>query len=147
MKIAELLLSALALLSLILRLVFPGSSEVFSTIAFLALSLFYLSGSVFLFNGLPVAGSAFAAVGAKRIGWAVAAGAVFALALIGILSALDFWKLAPFLWTLGMMLLVPVGAGSLMPYMLRPDRFHAGIALRAGLLLTAGIALVGSRMF
>lgn len=148
MRIAEIILAVLALAALLLHRMLSSGGVWLSMVFLGALSVFYLSFAVPLFNRVSIAmllnrsksGEAYPS--AIRIVWAAIAGIIFALVLCGILFAVNGWYLAPFFWTAGMLLLVPVGAVSLSKNMLQSSSYHKAIALRTGILLLCGILVV-----
>lgn len=152
MKKAEITLAVLALATLVCRVSSVPGSEWLCTVAFSLLILFYLLIFPRYYYRLPsdtLAGATQASLQRERSFrrfMAAAAGVVFALALTGILFVLNYWKLASFFWCLGLFFTVPVGALSLGKHMMQSAAFYKGLAIRAGVLLIAGIALVAAQM-
>ncbi len=150
-KKTELALVLLALLSLVLRVSSVPGSEWIATAAFALLALYYLVFARRRFDpaSLPANGAASLSLqrepAFRRI-LAVAAGIIFCIALTGILFVLNYWRLASFFWCLGMFFTVPVGALALAKHMLQPSSFYLWLAIRAGVLLLAGIGLVAAQM-
>lgn len=152
MKKTEIALVILAIAGLALRVCSVPGSVMLSALAFILLALFYLLLSVPYFNLVPLSRAfrkatyeAAGISGFQRF-WAGASGLVFCLALLGILYVLNYWEGAFFFWCLGMFFLVPVAALSLGKHLLQPNAIYKGIAIRAGVLLLAGIALVAAQM-
>lgn len=152
MKKIELTLVLLALTALVLRVSSVPGSEWISTIAFALLGLYYL---LFARRGFDpaslIAGDSASSLSLQRElvfrkFLAVAAGVVFCMALTGILFVLNYWRMASFFWCLGMFFTVPVGALSLGKHMMQPSPFYLWLAIRAGVLLLAGIGLVAAQM-
>lgn len=152
MKKAEFTLAVLAVATLICRVSSMPGSEWLCTAAFGLLILFYLLIFPRYYYRLSLASLTDAPQASLqreqsfRLFMAVAAGIVFALALTGILFVLNYWKLASFFWCLGLFFTVPVGALSLGKHMMQPEAFYKGLAIRAGVLLIVGIALVAAQM-
>ncbi len=152
MKKVEIALVILAVAALALRVNSVPGSALLSAIALGALALFYLLFAMPYFNKIPLpqtfrteAYKEREADGFQRF-WAAASGVVFCLALLGILFVLNYWNVAFFFWCLGMFFTVPVAALSLGKYLLQSQLFYKGIAIRAGILLLAGIGLVVAQM-
>ncbi len=152
MKKTELALVVLTIAGLVLRVSSVPGGVMLSALAFLLLALFYLLLSVPYFNRVPFSGAfrkatyEAAGIGGFQRFWAGASGLVFCLALLGILYVLNYWEGAFFFWCLGMFFLVPVGALSLGKHLLQPHPTYKTIAIRAGILLLVGIALVAAQM-
>jgi hypothetical protein len=152
MKKIEIGLAVLAVISLALRVSSIQGSVAGSAIAFMLLALFYLLLSLPYFNRIPISrvfsSTAYhnTGVGAFQRFWAVASGVVFFIALLGILFVLNYWQGAFFFWCMGMFFVAPVAALSLGKHLLQPNPVYKAIALRAGILLLAGIALVAAQM-
>jgi hypothetical protein len=152
MKKVEIALAVLAISALVLRVNSVQGSALLAAVSFGLLSLFYLLFSMPYFNKVPLRQTFSAAAysdrgieGFQRF-WAVASGIVFCLALLGILFVLNYWSAAFFFWCMGMFFIVPVAALSLGKYLLQSRPFYKNIAIRAGILLLAGIGLVVAQM-
>lgn len=149
MRVIEVILFVLALIAAAFHILHLDGGSTVPTLIFPGLlALFYLFFSIPLFNRKSIIFLLHKErhpdiyPSPLRIGWAVAAGIIFSLVLGGILSALQGWHLAPFFWTGGMLLAVPVGAVSLAKNMLQPAAYHRDIAIRSGILLLCGILVV-----
>ena len=152
MKKVEIALIALTIIAVALRVSSVQGGEALSAVAFLLLALFYLLLSIPYFNGVSLRHTFQSAyyrereADAFRRFWAGAAGVIFFIVLMGILFVLNYWKAAFFFWCMGMFFTVPVAALSLGKHMLQPSPFYKAIAIRAGILLLAGIGIVAAEM-
>lgn len=150
MKKAEIALVSFVLLSLVLRVSSLPGSPVLAALSCSMLALFYLLFSLpYLLNSpLTVAFREPAAGGPQPFDrfWAIASGLVFGLGLLGILFVLNYWQGAFFFWCLGMFFLTPVATISLGKHWMSADPFYKAVAIRAGVLLLAGIVLVVAQM-
>ena len=152
MKKVEIVLVMLAVAGLSLRIGKVEGGVLLSTVAFLLLALFYLLFALPYFSGIRVSrtfsNTAYLEKGAgtfQRL-LTVIAGFVFFIALMGILFVLNYWPGAFFFWCMGMFFLVPVAALSLGKHLLQPAIPYKASAIRAGIFLLTGIALVAAQM-
>lgn len=152
MKKAEIILAALALIAFVLRLLSIDGGVIASTLTLISLGLFYLLLSVPLFNAVSVtqmfSKEAYQerGISTKRILWAIAAGCIFWISLLGILFVLNLWQGAGIFWRAGMFLIVPIAAVSLIKHMLQPSPYFKGIAIRGGVILLAGLLSVALQL-
>lgn len=145
MKKAECILASLAIISVVLKLCSVDGAILLSTVSFITLSLFYLALSFLLLNDISLKNIfyrvAYKHANGKHILWALASGFSLCVGILGVLFKLNKWPGGSMLLVMGMLFLICVVTVSLIRYVPRPAKFHAGILIRSGILFLVSMVL------
>ena len=145
MKKTEIVIVVISVIAIVLRLFSIEGGALLSTLSFGILSLFYLFFGFLLFNNIPIKSvfkkNVYSNLSWKRLLWSVSVGVSLSVAVIGILFALNRWAGASVMLRSGIILLLGVCATSLIRYIPKPSKYHAGILIRSGVLIIASIIL------
>lgn len=145
MKKTEIVIVTISIIAIVLRLFSIEGGVLLSTLSFGILSLFYLFFGFLLFNNIPIKGvfkkNVYSNLNWKRLLWSVSIGVSLSVAAIGVLFALNRWAGASIMLKLGIALLLGGGATSLIRYIPKPSKYHAGILIRLGVLVIVSIIL------